>query len=632
ELYLGGTQLADGYINRPDLTATRFIADPTGSGEQSGQRLYRTGDLVRWNHDGQLDYLGRTDDQVKIRGFRIELDEIRVVLEQHPTITTAIVIAAEHPGGTGKYLAAYHTGDSIDPDELRAFLTDRLPDYMIPTVFIPITTVPVTPNGKLDRRALPAPDLTSALAGGSAPATATEFTLAGIFSDVLGLPSDAPLSIDDDFFRLGGHSLTATRVAARINAELGTCLTLREVFTTPTITGLAHLVDTTIATLDTTGDGATGHLSPVRITDIEVTDPIPASYGQQALWIIDQLGGPASQYVVPTIWTLTGNLDTAAFTAAIGDLVTRHHPLRTLLVEHDGTLTQHIVEPTHITERLSIEITDLRESGPVDARIDDIIAAGFDLATDLPLRVAVLRTGDTEWTIALIAHHHAIDEWSTPALLTDLAAAYTARQAGTAPTWTPLPVTYAHYATWQRTTLGDAADPTSELSRHLDYWRTTLTDAPDESIITLDHPRPAHPTGHGTDITFTIDPHTAAAARTVAAHCGVSMFTLTHTVTAITASLLGAGTDIVIGSPVGGRTEHGLENLIGYFVNTLPLRHHLHPTDTITDLLTTTHHTILDGLAHQHAPFETITRTTNTPRTTNRTPLFQILLTHNSTD
>ncbi|OZD24475.1 hypothetical protein CH248_05875, partial [Rhodococcus sp. 06-156-4a] len=226
ELYLGGVQLADGYINRPDLTATRFIADPT-TGAGSGQRLYRTGDLVRWNHTGELDYLGRSDDQVKIRGFRIELDEIRVVLEQHPAVSTAIVIAAEHPGGTGKYLAAYHTGDPIDPDELRAFLTDRLPDYMIPTVFIPIDTVPVTPNGKLDRRALPAPDLTSALAGGSAPATATEFTLAGIFSDVLGLPSDAALSIDDDFFRLGGHSLTATRVAARINAELGTSLTLR---------------------------------------------------------------------------------------------------------------------------------------------------------------------------------------------------------------------------------------------------------------------------------------------------------------------------------------------------------------------------------------------------------------------
>ncbi|OZF41797.1 hypothetical protein CH293_27545, partial [Rhodococcus sp. 14-2470-1b] len=465
---------------------------------------------------------------------------------------------------------------------------------------------------------------------GTAPTTATEITLTTIFTDVLGLPSDAPLSIDDDFFRLGGHSLTATRVAARINAELGTSLTLREVFTTPTITGLAHLIDTTIATLDTTVDGATAHLSPVRITDITLTDPIPASYGQQALWIIDQLGGPNSQYVVPTLWTLTGNLDTAAFTTAIGDLVTRHHPLRTLLVEHDGTLTQHIIEPAHITDQLSIHIDDLRDNAPSDTQttIDTLINTGFDLATDLPLRVAILRTADTEWTIALIAHHHAIDEWSTPALLTDLAAAYTARQAGTAPTWTPLPVTYAHYATWQRTTLGDAADPTPELSRHLDYWRTTLTDAPDESIITLDHPRPAHPTGHGTDITFTIDPHTAAAARTVATQHGVSMFTLTHTVTAITASLLGAGTDIIIGSPVGGRTEHGLENLIGYFVNTLPLRHHLHPTDTISNLLTTTHHTILDGLAHQHAPFEHITRTTNTPRTTNRTPLFQILLTH----
>ncbi|WP_208601197.1 phosphopantetheine-binding protein, partial [Rhodococcoides fascians] len=399
------TQLADGYINRPDLTATRFIADPTGSGEQSGQRLYRTGDLVRWNTDGQLDYLGRTDDQVKIRGYRIETDDIRTVLEHHPAVSTAIVIAAEHPGntngsgsgsGTGKYLAAYHTSttdNEATDEELRAFLTDRLPDYMIPTVFIPITEIPTTPNGKLDHRALPTPDLTGALAGGQELETDTEKALGRLFHEVLGLTDDTTLTADDHFFRLGGHSLTATRVAARINAELGTSLTLREVFTTPTITGLAHLIDTTIATLDTTGDGATGHLSPVRITDITLTDPIPASYGQQALWIIDQLGGPASQYVVPTIWTLTGNLDTAAFTTAIGDLVTRHHPLRTLLVEHDGTLTQHIVEPTHITERLSIEITDLRgtdnthphtDTDP-DTYIAALIAAGFDLATDLPL-------------------------------------------------------------------------------------------------------------------------------------------------------------------------------------------------------------------------------------------------------
>ncbi|OZE74165.1 hypothetical protein CH304_26905, partial [Rhodococcus sp. 15-649-1-2] len=244
ELYLGGTQLADGYINRPDLTATRFIADPTGSGEQSGQRLYRTGDLVRWNHDGQLDYLGRTDDQVKIRGYRIELDDIRTVLEHHPAVSTAIVIAADHPGntngsgsgsgsGTGKYLAAYHTSttdNEATDEELRAFLTDRLPDYMIPTVFIPITEIPTTPNGKLDHRALPTPDLTGALAGGQELETDTEKALGRLFHEVLGLTDDTTLTADDHFFRLGGHSLTATRVAARINAELGTSLTLREVF------------------------------------------------------------------------------------------------------------------------------------------------------------------------------------------------------------------------------------------------------------------------------------------------------------------------------------------------------------------------------------------------------------------
>ncbi|OZD08272.1 hypothetical protein CH284_19680, partial [Rhodococcus sp. 06-156-3] len=257
ELYLGGIQLADGYIARPDLTATRFIADPTTdptTGTASGQRLYRTGDLVRWNTGGHLEYLGRSDDQVKIRGFRIELDEIRTVLEQHPAVSRAVVIAAEHPAhtnsaGTGTYLAAYHTSTTdteiteATDGELRAFLTDRLPDYMIPTVFIPIDTIPVTPNGKLDRRALPTPDLTGALTGGQHPTTVTETTLATVFADVLHLPTDTELSIDDDFFRLGGDSISSIQVVTRAR-RAGITITAADIFTHRTIATLATIADT----------------------------------------------------------------------------------------------------------------------------------------------------------------------------------------------------------------------------------------------------------------------------------------------------------------------------------------------------------------------------------------------------
>ncbi|WP_161965433.1 condensation domain-containing protein [Rhodococcus sp. P1Y] len=282
------------------------------------------------------------------------------------------------------------------------------------TVFIPITDIPTTPTANSTTAPSP-PDLTTTLTGGRELDTDTEKTLGRLFREVLGLADDTTLTAGDHFFRLGGHSLTATRVAARINTELGTSLTLREVFTTPTITDLATLIDTTLDIDDATAP------SRVRITDIALTDPIPASYGQQALWVIDQLGGPATQYVVPTIWSLTGNLDTTAFTAAISDLVTRHQPLRTLLVEHDGTLTQHIVEPAHVAERLSIQVVDMRHSTPahIDTALDTLIGTRFDLAADLPLRVAVYRTADDRWTIALIAHHHAIDEWSTPALIAD---------------------------------------------------------------------------------------------------------------------------------------------------------------------------------------------------------------------
>ncbi len=290
--------------------------------------------MVRWSEDGQLEYLGRADDQVKVRGFRIELDEIRNVLESHPDVSAAAVLAFDHPAG-GKYLAAYVTGPTSaapDVDALRAHAVSILPEYMVPTAFIALDAFPVTVNGKLDRRALPLPELTSG--PGRAAATPTETALAEVFTDVLQLPAEAEFSVEDDFFRLGGHSLLATRVVARANSLLGSALTLREVFEAPTVAALAAIVDERQAVQRPDGP---------RVGELTRPERIPVSYGQQSLWLIEQLGGPGGRYVVPTVLRLTGELDEDALRNAVGDVVVRHESLRTLIVEDEGELHQIVV-------------------------------------------------------------------------------------------------------------------------------------------------------------------------------------------------------------------------------------------------------------------------------------------------
>ena len=615
ELYLGGVQVADGYLARPGLTADRFVADPFSD---DGTRLYRTGDVVRWNSQGQLEYLGRSDDQVKIRGYRIEPAEIRAVLEQHPAVSGTAIAALDHPAG-GKYLAAYVTTTGTeDPalfDALREHLTQSLPDYMVPTTFTRLDRFPVTPNGKLDRRALPQPDLAASAGDGRMPETDTEIALAGIFRDVLHLDNTTDLGVDNDFFRLGGHSLLATRVVARANAQLGTALTLRDIFDHPRISQLAHIADNTTATPTT------------RVGDLPRPAVLPVSYGQQALWLIDQLGGPGGRYVVPVVLRLSGELDSDVLLMALRDVVARHEALRTLLVEKDGKLRQVVVQAKEAADRLPLLVEDLDAAG-VDARVSAIVQSGFDLAVDLPIRVALLRTGDDDWVFVVAVHHHAVDEWSFPSLLGDLSTAYQARAAGQEPGWMPLRAQYADYAIWQRDVLGEASDSGSLLSQHLAYWRDVLADAPAESTITPDRARPVVPTHRGADLRFTIDPQVVTGLRQAADEQGVSMFTTLQAATALTVSALGAGPDVVIGSPVGGRTEDGLEDLVGYFVNTLPIRHRFHAGDSIADVLRNTKEAVLDGFEHQAAPFEEITRALGTERSVGRNPLFQVMLTH----
>ncbi|TGD36098.1 non-ribosomal peptide synthetase, partial [Brevibacterium aurantiacum] len=284
---------------------------------------------------------------------------------------------------------------------------------MVPTVFIRIDSFPTTPNGKLDRRALPAPDLGTLSTGGRAPGTDTEKLLAGVFRDVLNLPDTTVLSVDDDFFRLGGHSLLATRVIARINADTGAGLSLRDVFDAPTIAGLGERIDRV------TGDGSGVGSSVLRVGDVKRPDVVPASFGQQSLWLIDQLGGPKNQYVVPTVLHLTGDLDITALRQAVHDVVARHEALRTLLVDVDGQVTQQIIPAADAAARLRMDVEDFTDADryTINTRADAFIRAGFDLATDIPIRAALMHTGIREWVLALAVHHHAVDEWSFPSLL-----------------------------------------------------------------------------------------------------------------------------------------------------------------------------------------------------------------------
>ncbi|RCS61180.1 non-ribosomal peptide synthetase [Microbacterium sp. JB110] len=626
ELYVGGVQLAQGYIGQTGLTAERFVANPF---TDAGHRLYRTGDLVRWNQDGQLEYLGRGDDQINIRGFRIEPDEVRAVLEQHELVSSAVVVALDHPAG-GKYLAAYATltgeaprDDSVLGAVLREHARRVLPEYMVPAAVTMLDTFPLTANGKLDRHALPAPALGAATAAGRAPETDTELTLARVFADVLHLGDDVTLSTDDNFFQLGGHSLLATRVVARANGALASALTLRDVFDRPTIAGLATVVDAS-------REGRADPAWAPRVGDLARPGVLPVSYGQQSLWLIEQLGGPGSRYVVPVVRRLSGELDEQAICLAVRDVVSRHEALRTLIVEEEGDLRQVIVPADAAATTLPLIVEDLTGAGEavVDAHVAEHVERGFDLAADIPIRTALLRTAAREWILVLALHHHAIDEWSFPSLLGDLSAAYRARVAGKEPEWLPLPVQYADYALWQREVLGDPADPDSELSGHLQYWREALANAPTESTISLDRARPAEPTHRGEDVSFTIDLDTTTGLRKVTEELGVTTFVIAQAATALAVSALSDTDDVVVGSPVGGRTGDGVEDVVGYFVNTLPIRHRLHPADTLADVLRHTQETVLDGFAHQAAPFEQIASTIGVERSANRNPVFQVMLTH----
>ncbi|MGA4846192.1 amino acid adenylation domain-containing protein [Streptomyces sp. G5(2025)] len=612
ELYLAGEQLARGYHNRPALTAERFTANPHGT---PGSRIYRSGDLAHWNHNGHLIYDGRADHQIKLRGHRIELGEIQTALTTQPGITQATVTLREdHPGD--QRLIAYIVTDPNhwDHTATHTALTAQLPHYMVPSAIVTLDTLPLTPNGKLDHKALPAPDYT-AVTTGRAPRNPREEILTGLYAEILAV---SDVTIDDNFFDLGGHSLLATRLVSRIRTTLGAELSIRQLFETPTIAALSHALDAS-------------HSVRTSLTARPRPERIPLSYAQQRLWFLHQLEGPTPTYNIPTTLRLTGTLDQHALHQALRDLVARHESLRTVFAEEaDGELgPQQIVLPVERAD-VPFAVVDVTEEELAD-RLAGATGHAFDLTTEIPIRVALFRVGEEEHVLLLLIHHIASDAWSRTPLAQDLTAAYTARCAGDAPGWKPLPVQYADYALWQRHILGDDADPETAAGRQLAYWTQQLADLPEQLDLPTDRPRPAVAGYSGDRVPLAVPAELHQGLTELARSCNATVFMAVQAALATLLSRLGAGEDIPVGTPIAGRTDDATDHLIGFFINTLVLRTDTSGNPTFKELLSRVRDTDLAAYAHQDLPFERLVEALNPTRSLSHHPLFQTMLTLHNT-
>uniref|UniRef100_UPI0012B699F1 non-ribosomal peptide synthetase n=1 Tax=Parafrankia discariae TaxID=365528 RepID=UPI0012B699F1 len=664
ELYVAGAGLARGYLRRPGLSAGRFVADPFGA---PGERMYRTGDLVHRERDGALAYRGRADEQVKIRGFRIELGEISAAFAELAEVgSVAVVVRTDTPGDPR--LVAYVVPaagtdpagpDSAGPDpagtdpvagepaRLRAAAAARLPEHMIPAVVV-LPELPLTVNGKLDRRALPAPDL-----GGAGEATAArtpaEETLCRLFAEVLGV---ARVGVHDSFFDLGGHSLTVTRLTSRIRAEFGRAVPVRAVFDAATVARLAAVLDPAGAAGAAAGPAASGPVGAATdgpagaatgaTVDASAGGPVaeptarppllaappaerePLSFAQRRLWFLYRLDGPSPTYNVPWAWRLTGELDRDALRDALADLVERHETLRTIVPDDDAG------------RPYQAPLTGVRPELPVEAVTEADLPAAllrearypFAIDREIPLRARLFQLGRDDHALVLVIHHIAADGASEAPLLADLNTAYAARLAGTAPDWSPLPLRYADVARWQRELLGDEADPASVAAAQAAYWRTALADLPDELDLPMDRPRPDRASSRGGTVEFDIPAGLHRSLTELARSGDASLFMVLQAALATLLTKLGAGTDIPLGSPIAGRTEHELDPLVGLFVNTLVLRADTAGNPTPRELLGRIREASLAAYAHQDLPFERLVDLISPTRSLARHPLFQIMISH----
>ncbi|HEU0080191.1 MAG TPA: condensation domain-containing protein, partial [Longimicrobiaceae bacterium] len=510
ELFLGGEVVARGYLGRPELTAERFVPDPFG---EPGARLYRSGDRVRWRADGVLEFVGRVDFQVKIRGFRVEPGEVEAVLAGHPQVREAAVVVRETAPGERRLVAyaAAEAGAEVTVAGLRAWLGERLPEYMVPSAVVLLEAMPLTAHGKVDRRALPAPEWGSAEEAYQAPRSEVEEILCGIWSSVLGAER---VGVQDDFFALGGHSLLAARVVSRAVAALGVEIPLRALFEAPTVAGLAERVEALLR------EGAGVAAEPVVRVPRDGS-PLPLSFAQQRLWFIDRLEPGSAAYNIPFPLRLRGALHLPALAAALTEVVRRHEALRTVFADVGGEPAQ-VVLPAAPFPLPVVDLGALPESvREAEARrlAAEDAAHPFDLARGPLLRAALLRLGEGDAVLLGNVHHVAFDGWSLRVLLRELSSLYPALAAGEPSPLPEPPVQYADFAVWQRAHLSDEA-----LRGQLGFWRERLAEMPPVLELPTDRPRPPVAGDRGGGVGFALPAGTAQALRALARREGATLF------------------------------------------------------------------------------------------------------------
>jgi len=607
ELHAGGDGLADGYLNQPGLTAEKFIKDPFSSDPLA--RLYKTGDLCRWLPDGNIEYIGRIDCQVKIRGFRIEPGEIESHLLKIPGVKEALVSVREDSSGDKRLVAYVVLNDGIVSNDIISVLKNELkrtiPGYMVPAAFVRLEKFPLTPNGKLDRKALPAPEY-QAHSEKILPRNATEQGLADIWRDVLNLESPG---VTDNFFESGGHSLLATQVISRLRTVSGVELPIRAIFESPTIAELAQQVQ----------EAQKSQLPAIIPVPRDV--PIPLSFAQQRLWFLDQLTPDTAEYNVAGAVRLQGLLDRQALKKAINALIARHEVLRTHFVSTDERVWQHI-EPAE--DRPLIEV-DLKNAEPekIQNLLQEKIEASFDLAVGPLLRVGLIGLSETEAVLWISMHHIISDGWSIGILLRELSEAYKAFRAGHAPAWTPLAVQYADYSVWQRACLLEGG---ALLTRQLAYWSHQLADIPAVLTLPTDRPRPAVRSLLGDHVDFVLEKQLSEKLTQLAEREHASLFMVLLAAFDLLLYRYTGQSDIVVGSPIAGRRHEATESLIGFFVNTLVLRTQVDGQSSFRTLLRHVREMTLSAYEHQDVPFEHLVEHLKVERSLSYSPLFQVML------
>ncbi|HVH12672.1 MAG TPA: condensation domain-containing protein, partial [Longimicrobium sp.] len=610
DLYAGGDGLAWGYLRRPGMTAERFVPDPFGA---AGSRLYRTGDRARWLTHGRLEFLGRADQQVKVRGFRIETGEIEQALREDPRVLDAVVVArADGPGE--KRLVAYvvpREGARPTAAELRETLAARLPAYLVPGAFVLLDAIPLTPNGKVDRRALPAP----AAEGGDAfvpPRTPTEEVLAGIWAEVLGA---ARVGAEDDFFALGGHSLVATQVISRVRQAFGVELPLRDVFEAPMLAAFADRVDAAVR------DAVGMHAPP--LVPAEGTD-LPLSFAQERLWFIDRLEPGNPVYNMPFPLRMRGVLDVASMERALGEVVRRHASLRTRFAVVDGRPVQR-VEPAEgfrlpVDDAGPLETDEAREA-ELARRVGAWSAEPFDLEHGPLFRARLLRLADDDHVLFVGMHHVVSDGWSMGVFWRELVTLYRAFSAGEP---SPLPepaLQYADFAVWQRAWLSGET-----LERQVAWWHEHLSGAPALLELPTDRPRPPTQSHRGDAHAWTIPADVAESVRALARREGATLFMVLLSAWDVLLARWSGQDDVVVGTPVAGRTRRETEALIGFFVNTLAIRADLSDDPPFVALLARVREATLGAYAHQDLPFERLVEELQPERSLSHAPVYQAVL------